>query len=251
MTNQVSENMLNKRLKTYGIVAAATTIAGSQATAAIISFTGAPTFPTGPSQFISWNMLTGAVSTTTTVSGAQFKAQYNSGFYYSNASLSVRQLAIYTQTSNARIQDSSFYSATNLTTTDLITSLGLGAYSNIGHLARYSSTYYGGSATNYPGNFQSPTTGFVGLHFGAGLLGWASISTFGNGTMSLNGFGYEDSGGSILAGATGGAPGPGGGVPEPSTLSMSLLLMGAGGLMAFRKRLKKIAEDVQADKTTP
>ncbi len=88
------------------------------------------------------------------------------------------------------------------------------------------------------------TRGYLGLQFdGPGdgtFFGWADI-TLGASSNSLTlwGYAYEDSGGSILAGA--GVPAPGGpGVPEPS--SIALFTLGATGVAALRRRRKEMIE---------
>jgi hypothetical protein len=89
---------------------------------------------------------------------------------------------------------------------------------------------YTGSAS---GNWNADgDTGYMGFSFllndGAGstVYGWAEIERVSPSSANLLGWGYEDSGAAIAAGATA--------VPEPSGLA--LLALGATGVAALRRR---------------
>lgn len=85
-------------------------------------------------------------------------------------------------------------------------------------------------------------SGIYGVHFdnGAGVrYGWVDVSLQDNGAataygFTVNGYGYENSGASILAGQTA-AP-----VPEPDTLAM--MALGGLGLAVVRRRQRKTAQ---------
>jgi hypothetical protein len=103
----------------------------------------------------------------------------------------------------------------------------------------YFNNFYPGNDPVPPGAMNGDWTpgdqGFLGLTFQIGgntFYGWADISLNnlnGNapGVFTLHGLAYEDSGGSITAGA----------VPEPSTIA--LLVAGAAGVLALKRRKAK------------
>jgi hypothetical protein len=98
---------------------------------------------------------------------------------------------------------------------------------------------------NFPyGNWPSPSTGFLGLRFGDGTnfnYGWAEVSLDSNSNVTLSRFAYNTVvNQEILAGQTSS-------VPEPS--SAALLVLGAAGLAAYRKRGSKTTES-QPESTT-
>jgi PEP-CTERM motif len=93
---------------------------------------------------------------------------------------------------------------------------------------------------NYAVKFTSGVNGFFGFRFtDAGLTnqfyGWAELNldTTSPGTMTINRWAYNDAAGqSIKVGqTTNDNP-----VPEPGTLSLTLLGLGAGGVRAWRRR---------------
>jgi hypothetical protein len=96
------------------------------------------------------------------------------------------------------------------------------------------------------GNWQPlPSNGFLGLRFGDGLgnfnYGWAEISIDANADVTLSRFAYDTVvNEQILAGQTSS-------VPEPS--SAALLVLGAAGMAAYRKRRNKTTES-QPETTT-
>jgi hypothetical protein len=82
------------------------------------------------------------------------------------------------------------------------------------------------------GHFQpEPATGYVGLRFVEGadtFYGWADITVNDDFTITLTALGLDNTGASIAAGA--GAPN----TPEPP--SIALLVLGAAGLAAYRRK---------------
>ena len=94
-------------------------------------------------------------------------------------------------------------------------------------------------------NFASGVNGFFGFRFtDAGLAnqfyGWAelNLNTDSPGTATINRWAYNTvAGGSIKVGQTTGDTS----VPEPGTLSLTLLGLGAGGVRAWRKRKLALA----------
>ncbi len=98
-------------------------------------------------------------------------------------------------------------------------------------------------------NFTSGVNGFFGFRFtDAGLTnqfyGWAELNldTASPGTATINRWAYEScQGQGISVGSTGGGATCGGSVPEPGTLSLTLLGLGAGGVRAWRKRKQALA----------
>ena len=98
---------------------------------------------------------------------------------------------------------------------------------------------------NYAVNFTSGVNGFFGFRFtDTGLTntfyGWAELNldTTSPGTMTINRWAYNNvAGGSIKVGQTTADTS----VPEPGTLSLTLLGLGAGGVRAWRKRKQALA----------
>jgi hypothetical protein len=105
------------------------------------------------------------------------------------------------------------------------------------------------SATGQYNQFQTRGDGFnitgqeyVGLRFlneATGILnyGWALMSTTaGNGfPASVLGYGYENTGLSITAGQTAAVVPPSGDVPEPGSIALIALALGAMGVLRRRK----------------
>ncbi|NCD35087.1 MAG: PEP-CTERM sorting domain-containing protein [Spartobacteria bacterium] len=87
--------------------------------------------------------------------------------------------------------------------------------------------------TNLNFNGTTASTGYIGFKSGSNY-GWAKVEVLGGGSYRINGWAYEDSGASILAGDQGG--GGGSSVPEPSGLA--LLACGAAGIYALRRKRK-------------
>ena len=68
------------------------------------------------------------------------------------------------------------------------------------------------------------------------------VAGFTDGTVTINRWAYESCAGQgIAAGATTGGATCGGSVPEPDTLSLTLLGLGAGGVRAWRRRKQALA----------
>ena len=128
---------------------------------------------------------------------------------------------------------------------------GAGAYSKlaagdtIGNALSF--TYYanltqggiGWSGTGYIGFYLTPDAGTNKTY------GWVELTVTGTGTVTISGYGWEDSPNTaILAGATsgggagGGAGGgsPAGGTPEPAASGLALLALGAAGVMRHKRR---------------
>ena len=99
--------------------------------------------------------------------------------------------------------------------------------------------------TPNPKNFTTGVNGFFGFRFtDTGLTnefyGWAELNldTASPGTVTINRWAYNDvAGGSIKVGQTTADTA----VPEPGTLSLTLLGLGAGGVRAWRKRKLALA----------
>jgi PEP-CTERM motif len=98
---------------------------------------------------------------------------------------------------------------------------------------------WGSSGTGPWNTGLDGTSGFVGFRFenaGTFNYGWVAVTyNDASQTLVLGDFAYENSGGSILAGATGAAP-----VPEAS--SLALLALGATGVIARRRRPSRVIE---------
>jgi hypothetical protein len=102
---------------------------------------------------------------------------------------------------------------------------------------------YGGSDLDLQPWGPSNVTGFAGFRTPSGNFGWvrllwSSSAGFPNSITAID-WAVEDSGAPIRAGQTISS------VPEPGTMSMSLLAAGAAGILAWRKR-KAIAAKSQA-----
>jgi hypothetical protein len=98
---------------------------------------------------------------------------------------------------------------------------------------------WGSSGTSPWNTGLDGTSGFIGFRFenaGTYNYGWVAV-TYNDvsQTLVLGDFAYQNSGGSILAGATGAAP-----VPEAS--SLALLALGATGVIARRRRPSRVIE---------
>jgi PEP-CTERM motif-containing protein len=103
--------------------------------------------------------------------------------------------------------------------------------------ATFASTLASNSFRHFGHLQPEPSTGYVGLRImeGAGTFyGWADITVNDDLTVTLTSLGVDNSGGSIEAGA--GTPN----APEPA--SIALLVLGAAGLAAYRR--KRIAAGV-------
>jgi hypothetical protein len=101
-------------------------------------------------------------------------------------------------------------------------------------------------ATRVIAQFYPPNSrGFLGIHTANGDYGWIDVQVVSNGansssgyTTTIYGWAYDNSGASILAGATASA------VPEPTTLSLfglGALALGARGLRNLKSRRKQSA----------
>jgi hypothetical protein len=94
-----------------------------------------------------------------------------------------------------------------------------------------------GKGGAYNSNFKfngDAKTGYIGFRdHDSGNYGWAYIEVTDGYSYKINGWAYEDSGGTIKAGET---P-SGGAAPEPSGLA--LLACGAAGIFALRRKMKK------------
>ncbi len=104
-------------------------------------------------------------------------------------------------------------------------------------------TIYAGNKNIY-GDFATGQSGFVGFRFTIGVngggAGWlrlkveADTQGIPNGVQVID-WAYNDAGGGITAGQ-----GIGSAVPEPSSKALALLALGAGGVLAWRKRRSQV-----------
>jgi hypothetical protein len=91
------------------------------------------------------------------------------------------------------------------------------------------------------GQFQGVRTGFLGFNTVFGDYGWLRIKVSDTGSpgfansINVIDYAYDTTGASIPAGL--GSP-----TPEPGTTALSLLALGAAGILAYRRRLKEVTE---------
>jgi hypothetical protein len=120
----------------------------------------------------------------------------------------------------------------------------LAAGTLIGPGSNFAGAGAGITGVNTPTN---PGTALFGFEFfntntGQEDFGWIRVSGTSPSNKTVIDFAFENTGAPIAAGAT---PGPApGAVPEPSTLSLGLLALGAAGLAALRRR--RAAEAAEA-----
>jgi hypothetical protein len=112
-----------------------------------------------------------------------------------------------------------------------VAELNAGAVISAGRVWGASETLFNSSSK---GNWSGGQTGYVGVRFVSGgktYYGWVNITVNSYKSVTLNQWGYEDSGGPILAGGTTDY------VPPATPLPNSLLLLAAGfaGLAGYRK----------------
>lgn len=242
---------LERRLASYGAMAIAAALGGTNAAeASIISFTaGDPTTSTGTP--VTFNLMTGAVGTSTTGMDFAFR------FFVSGSTSTAAFLSGLTSGRSVMIETCYCPFPVNLGAGALIGPSG--AFGGGGILAsryRYSyqtptSSTSTSSSYSYRrriaglytyGNFAPGASGFVGLRFVIGpnsYYGWANITVNEDLTTTLHSFAYEACADqSIEAGASqGGAVcGDVSDVPEPH--SAALLALGAAGIAAYRRKRK-------------
>jgi hypothetical protein len=111
------------------------------------------------------------------------------------------------------------------------------------------STASGGIFSN-AGNFPTAGTGIAGVRFSNSSgqhPGWIRLQLGDSNSdgfvdhLSALAYGYETTGSSILAGATSSA------VPEPGTMALSLLALGSGSILAWRRRKRELEQPKAAE----
>jgi hypothetical protein len=98
------------------------------------------------------------------------------------------------------------------------------------------------------GNFPTAGTGIAGIRFSNSSgqhPGWIRLQLGDSNSdgfvdhLSALAYGYETTGSSILAGATA--------VPEPGTMALSLLALGSGSILAWRRRKRELEQPKAAE----
>jgi hypothetical protein len=123
-----------------------------------------------------------------------------------------------------------------------------GAFGTSANL-RHKSSSSGHVWTN-SGNFPTAGTGIAGIRFSnlsGQHPGWIRLQLGDSNSdgyvdhLSALAYGYETTGSSILAGATSSA------VPEPGTMALSLLALGSGSILAWRRRKRELEQPKAAE----
>jgi hypothetical protein len=215
----------DNRLALYGLVAGATLAGASQTDAMLITLdlTGlAPatrTTPVGGSLYFDVNAVTAAAA----VGGAAFAG---ADFFLSNAPMASTKANV-TRSGTVNGVAGTAIKADRFAQGDTV-----GPANIFNTRGKIGSRYGTSSGTGTAGNFASGDTGYLGLRFAIGgpadlHYGWANITLNSDYTVTLNAVGYESDANTPAA------------VPEPSAIA--LLVAGALGVVAFRRRAHKAA----------
>jgi hypothetical protein len=127
------------------------------------------------------------------------------------------------------------------TTAGGTTVAGLAAGTLIGPGSNFAGTNVGVVGVNALTNPGTTLLGFEFVLAGVTDFGWIRVTGTSASSKSVVDFAYENTGAAIAAGAT---PPPPTSVPEPSSLSLGLLALGAAGVAALRRRRAAKAAEV-------
>lgn len=217
-----------KRLALYGVAAGAALASGASAQANLITLdlTGlsvsSRTTPLGGSLYFDVNAGSAAAALgTTSFAGADFFAS-NRVTSSGATKASVNQVGTLNQVAGTTFKAQRFNSGESVGPAN--------GFQNFEKLGSRFNTSGGGTGTS--GNFAPGDTGYIGLRFTINdpsdlHYGWANLTLNSDYTVTLNALGYEDVANMPAA------------VPEPSAIA--LLVAGAIGLVAFRRRFQKVA----------
>lgn len=220
-----------RNLTRYGMMAVAAAAAAAPAQAGIIVWDPEPDVTTPVGGWVYFHMTTGETSTGSLANWdfqlfhfQNFEPSYSGGNFWT-------KLYLTNNGANAFVGG------------DLGTVARLGAGVTVESASPFGASYgimaQAGNGTPVGGlPWNGPGQGYIGLRFLIGAdthYGWAEVTVNQGLTATLNRFGYEDvAGASVETGDIGG-----GEVPEPG--SMSLMILGAAGLAAYRRLRKRKA----------
>ena len=211
--------------------AAAAGLSASEASASVI-VTEPTAITVAPLSYIYFDPQTGYVSSATPLEAAGVGAPFSLGFYAGNSS----KPEIVTSTGTGFEPGQAFGNASGYAP-----EIGVSTTINMstGTLEPVGTTtylHYTTAGTTYPwveGNhgflaYTVPSAGLAGeAAAGTTLYGWAEVSYNTANTLTLYGFGYDNSGAAIAT--------PAALVPEPGSLAAAATL-GAAGLLGYRRR---------------